>query len=57
MGVLASEFGREKVTARVSRGGLYNFNLPLLSSLIFIEHTHRWSISTLNLLVSNNYKH
>jgi hypothetical protein len=47
----ASEFSREEVAARVSRGGVYNVNLPLAPSLIFIEHTNELSrrkpISTL----------
>jgi hypothetical protein len=47
----ASEFGREEVAARVSRGGVYDVNAPLAPPLIFIEHAnvfpYRRPISTL----------
>jgi hypothetical protein len=55
---MVSEFGREEVAARVSRGGVSNVNLPLAPPLVFIEHAnglpHYRPISTLIRLGSNS---
>jgi hypothetical protein len=51
--VMASEFGRENVVARISRGGVYSVNPPLTPLYIFIEHVNElphMTISTLNQL-------